>query len=119
MAQSPGCILYLHPVVKRAMVVSKVFGADRFHLPKGYGQKFPVSCLSRQGLAIHWSVKLFCAFILSSAVSHESGQYYDYRSLMPLLDYANAIDYVRDSLLLIDAVNLWLQFDCSSACCWQ
>jgi hypothetical protein len=40
------------------MVVSKVFGADWFHLPMGHGQNFPVICVSHQGWAIHWAADL-------------------------------------------------------------
>jgi hypothetical protein len=64
-ARSPGGVWYLCPVVRRAMVVSKVFGADWLHLPmEGRGQKFPAICLFRQGLAFHWAVEPFCMSIL-------------------------------------------------------
>jgi hypothetical protein len=40
------------------MVVSKILDADWFHIPMGHDQKFPVSCRSRQALAIHWVADL-------------------------------------------------------------
>ena len=57
-ARSPGCVLYLRSVVRKSMVVSKIFEADWFHLPMGHDQKFPVSYRSRQGLAVHWVADL-------------------------------------------------------------